>query len=150
MQRQILPESTSRTSASVGAGVIVNVIGLAGERNRSDYIAGSSGNAALMGFTRALGAESVDYGVRVVGVNPGRVETERQIEHLMDAAQSKFGDRSRWQEIRAQMVQGLPFGRSARPDEVADLVVYLASARASYISATIVNIDAGQSLRPQG
>lgn len=132
-----------------GAGAIVNVIGLAGERNRPEYIVGSSGNAALMGFTRALGAESVDHGVRVIGVNPGRVETERQIDHLKDAAGSKFGDRNRWKEIRDQMVQGLPFKRSARPDEVADLVVYLASARASYISATIINIDAGQSLRPR-
>jgi short-subunit dehydrogenase len=56
-----------------GAGVIINVIGVAGERHRSNYIAGTSGNAALMAFTRALGAESVDHGIRVVGVNPGRV-----------------------------------------------------------------------------
>ena len=130
-----------------GRGVIVNVIGLAGERNRSNYIAGSSGNAALMAFTRALGAESVDHGIRVVGVNPGRVETERQIKHMKEAAEKKFGDPARWPEIVAQVSQTLPFKRSGRPDEVADLVVYLASARASYISATVVTIDAGQSLR---
>lgn len=130
-----------------GRGVIVNVIGLAGERNRSNYIAGSSGNAALMAFTRALGAESVDHGIRVVGVNPGRVETERQIKHMKEAAEKKFGDPARWPEIVAQVSPTLPFKRSGRPDEVADLVVYLASARASYISATVVTIDAGQSLR---
>mgnify|MGYP001567103707 CR=1 FL=1 len=131
-----------------GTGVIVNVIGMAGERNRPEYIAGSSANAGLMGFTRALGAESVDHGVRVIGVNPGRIETERQIEIVMEAAAKKLGDRSRWKEMMAQMASTSPFKRFGRPDEVADLVVYLASARASYISATIVNIDAGQSLRP--
>ena len=52
--------------------------------------------------------------------------------------------------MQAQIASTLGFGRYGRPDEVADLVVYLASARASYISATIVNIDAGQSLRPGG
>jgi short-subunit dehydrogenase len=55
-----------------GAGVIVNVIGAAGENHRSNYIAGTTGNASLIAFTRALGGESVDHGVRVVGVNPGR------------------------------------------------------------------------------
>src|SRR4051812_16755300 len=87
------------------SGVIVNVIGLAGERPRSGYIVGSSGNAALMAFTRALGAESVDFGVRVVGVNPGRVLTERQISHHRENAQKKFGDASRWQEIMAPIME---------------------------------------------
>jgi NAD(P)-dependent dehydrogenase (short-subunit alcohol dehydrogenase family) len=132
------------------SGAIVNVIGMAGERNTPGYIAGSSANAGLMAFTRALGAESVDHGVRVTGVNPGRIETERQREVLMTMAKDKLGDPARWEELRAQIVAGMPFGRFGRADEVADLVVYLASARASYISATIVGIDAGQSLRPGG
>jgi len=86
--------------------------------------------------------------VRVIGVNPGRIETERQIEIVMNAAAQKLGDRSRWKAMITQMASTLPFTCFGRPDEVADLVVCLASARASYISATIVNIDAGQSLRP--
>src|SRR6185295_5249438 len=65
-----------------GSGVIVNVIGVAGERHRANYIAGTTGNAGLMAFTRALGSESVDYGVRAVGVNPGGIQTERAIDHL--------------------------------------------------------------------
>lgn len=46
-----------------GDGVIVNVIGMAGERGRAAYIAGSMGNAALMQMTRTIGAESMDHGV---------------------------------------------------------------------------------------
>ena len=59
------------------SGVIVNVIGTAGVRSTAGYVAGSVGNAGLMGLTRALGGESLDYGVRVVGINPGPIETDR-------------------------------------------------------------------------
>ncbi len=131
------------------SGVIVNVIGVAGERHRSNYIAGTTGNAGLMAFTRALGSESVDHGIRVVGVNPGRIETERQIGHFKEQALRDLGDESRWPELQAKVAETLPFKRAGRPDEVGDLVVYLASARASYLSGTIVTIDAGASLRPR-
>lgn len=129
------------------SGVIVNVIGVAGEWHRSNYIAGTTGNAGLMAFTRALGSESVDHGIRVVGVNPGRIETERQLGHFKEQALRDFGDESRWPELQAKIAQTLPFKRAGRPDEVGDLVVYLASPRASYISGTIITIDAGASLR---
>lgn len=130
-----------------GSGVIINVIGVAGERPRSSYIAGTSGNAALMAFTRALGSESVDHGVRTVGVNPGGIQTERLIDHLKEMAERELGDASRWKEIQAKVADTLPFRRTGLPSQVADLVVYLASARASYISGTIVTIDGGQSMR---
>src|SRR5262245_18409243 len=58
-------------------GVIVNVIGYAGERLFSRYIICSTGNAALMAFSRSLGSQSPDFGVRVVGVNPGYTATDQ-------------------------------------------------------------------------
>jgi 3-oxoacyl-[acyl-carrier protein] reductase len=58
-------------------GVIINIIGAGGEKLTYSYIAGSAGNAALMAFTRAIGGTSPEFGVRVVGVNPGPVATER-------------------------------------------------------------------------
>ncbi len=124
-------------------GVIVNVIGVAGERLRQDYIAGGTGNAALMAFTRNLGGESVDYGVRVIGINPGQIETDRLRERLEKRAQNELGDKKRWLEL----VEDPPFGRLAQPDEVADAVLYLASARASYISGTILTVDGGRAVR---
>lgn len=113
-------------------------------RGKSALITGASKG---IGLACALGSENVDYGVRVVGVNPGRVETERQQKHMMEDAEKKFGDPARWKEIQAEVFKALPFKRSAYPAEVADLVTFLASARAAYISATVVTIDAGQSLR---
>ena len=130
-----------------GSGAIVNVIGTAGENHRSSYIAGTTGNASLIAFTRALGGESVDHGVRVVGINPGRILTERQIDHMQDQAEKDLGDRERWKDILAKVSEKLPFKRTGDPKEVSDLVCYLASARASYISGTVITIDGGASTR---
>lgn len=120
-------------------GVIVNVIGVAGERLRQNYIAGSTGNAALMAFTKTLGGDSMDFGVRVIGVNPGQVETDRLRTRLQKKAQDAFGDPSRWKELLKN-----PMGQ---PKEIADLVAFLASPRASFISGTIVTADAGRAAR---
>lgn len=54
-------------------------------------------------------------------------------------AQQRFGDESRWEEL----LQNLPFGRPAKAGEIADLVVYLSSDRASYLSGTVIDADGG-------
>jgi len=129
--------------AARGRGVIVNVIGLAGVRPDGGYIAGSAGNAALNAFTRALGGEAIDKGVRVVGVNPGLVTTERLITLMEARAQKILGDRKRWREL----TEYLPLGRPAEPEEVADVVAFLASARAAYVNGVVLDIDGGVGAR---
>jgi NAD(P)-dependent dehydrogenase (short-subunit alcohol dehydrogenase family) len=120
-------------------GVIINDIGNSGENWDYNYIAGSTGNAALMAFTRALGGASLDFGVRVVGVNPGPVKTDRMVKINKRRALDLYGDESRWQE----MTSHFPGGRPAEAEEVADLMLFLASPRAAYISGTVVTIDGG-------
>lgn len=122
-----------------GQGVIVNDIGTGGEKLDYDYIAGAAGNASLMAFTRAIGSRSIYNGVRVVGVNPGPVETDRIQTVMRRKAESDFGDPERASEYYAHW----PMQRFAQPEEVADLIVFLASERASYISGTVVTIDGG-------
>jgi NAD(P)-dependent dehydrogenase (short-subunit alcohol dehydrogenase family) len=124
-----------------GRGVIVNVIGLAGERPRANYVAGATGNAGLMAFTKALGGRAPDDGLRVVACNPGQVVTDRLTNLLKTQAREKFGDEGRWEEL---MNKNPPPGR---PEEIADLVVYLASPRASHITGTTITIDGGASSR---
>ena len=124
-------------------GVIVNVVGTAGERPSANYIAGSMANAGLMAMSRALGAESVDYGVRVVAVNPGAIETDRQVVRWKARAKAELGDENRWREL----VTGFPRGRLGTVDEVASTVVFLCSERAGYTSGTVITIDGGGSAR---
>jgi len=122
-----------------GGGVIVNDIGNSGENYDANYIVGTTGNAAMMAFTRAVGGRSLDEGVRVVGVNPGPVATDRMIKLMKRRATDWYGDESRWEEL----FDKYPAKRPARPEEVADLIVWLASERAGYITGTIVTIDGG-------
>ena len=128
-----------------GAGVIVNVVGVAGDRHDAKYVAGSTGNAAMIALTRALGGASTDRGVRVVGINPGRIATGRMETQLRRRATMDFNDPERWREYLAS----LPFGRAGRPEEVGWLAAFLASDRAGYISGTMVTIDGGAVTRPQ-
>jgi NAD(P)-dependent dehydrogenase (short-subunit alcohol dehydrogenase family) len=92
-----------------------------------------------MAFTRALGGRSLEDGIRVVGVNPGPVDTERINKVLKSHAQRLLGDASRYTELKANY----PLGRAATVAEIADLFVYLASDRSSYTSGTIVTVDGG-------
>ncbi|TCZ51442.1 short-chain dehydrogenase/reductase [Roseicella aquatilis] len=124
-------------------GVIVNIIGAAGESPDAAYIAGSTGNAALMAFTRALGGAAPDDGLRVVGINPGPVLTERLEGLLRRRAEETLGDAERWRETMAAM----PFGRAGRVEEVAALATFLASDLSGYISGTIVTVDGGMASR---
>ena len=93
-------------------GVVVNIIGLAGESFNYDYVAGTMGNAGLMAFTRAVGSRSVDHGVRVVAIAPGVFETP------MMAAMSA--------EARQSLEAQVPFpSRLGRPSEYAALALHI-------------------------
>ncbi|WP_137180796.1 short-chain dehydrogenase/reductase [Roseomonas sp. AR75] len=129
--------------AERGAGVIVNVIGIGGEKLEYAYAAGSTGNAALMAMTRAVGSGSIEHGVRILGVNPGWVETDRSRASLGRRAQQELGDVGRWREL----VKDWPRGALIQPQEIADVVAFCASARASALSGVIVTVDAGFSAR---
>ena len=124
-------------------GVIVNIIGSAGERFDPGFITGSSGNAALMAFTRSLAKSASADGMRVVGINPGPVATDRLVTLLKKRAEDRLGDAGRWQEL----VKPMPFGRAAKPEEIAAMVAFLASDLSGYTTGTIVTIDGGAANR---
>jgi hypothetical protein len=122
-------------------GVIINIIGSAGERLDPGYIAGSTGNAALMAFTKSLAKGAAKDGMRVVGINPGPVATDRLQTMMRGRAKTQFGDESRWPELFSSM----SFGRAATPEEIASAVAFLASPRSGYTSGTILTIDGAPS-----
>jgi NAD(P)-dependent dehydrogenase (short-subunit alcohol dehydrogenase family) len=124
-----------------GGGVIINDIGAAGERFDANYITGSAGNASLMAFTRTLGGRSLADNIRVVGINPGPVATDRLITQQKTRARALLGDENRYTELVGRM----PRGRAAKPREIADMMAFLASERSGYTTGVIVTIDGGLS-----
>ncbi len=125
------------------AGVILNVIGMAGRTPRAGYIAGGAGNAALIAFTCALGGAAGAHGVRVLGINPALTRTDRLVTMAKGTAREKFGDEARWEET----LSGLAMGRAAEPREIGDLAAFLASPRAGYLNGTVVDVDGGGMFR---
>jgi NAD(P)-dependent dehydrogenase (short-subunit alcohol dehydrogenase family) len=118
-------------------GVIVNIIGAAGERLDPNYVAGSTGNAGLMAFTKSLAKGAVKDGIRVIGINPGPVATDRLEVMMRGRAKTQFNDESRWREFLSTM----SFGRAAKPEEIGSAVAFLASPLSGYTSGTILTID---------
>jgi len=126
LTRAVYPKLKAR-----GGGVIINNIGNGGEVFDPRYVAGTTGNASLMAFTRAMGGHSLDDNIRVVGVNPGPVDTDR--------IYNMFGTEERYKELEA----AYPLKRPAHVHEVTDLIVFLASYRSGYTSGTIFTVDGG-------
>ncbi len=124
-------------------GVIVNVLGVAGEKMDRTYIAGSTGNAALMAFTKALGGSAGDDKLRVVGINPGAIATDRLVTIMKTRALDRFGDPEKWEEL----MKPLPMGRAGTPEEIGWMVAFLASDKSAYTTGTIVTIDGGAANR---
>ncbi len=121
------------------SGVIVNVIGTGGLIPSAGYMVGGAANAALNHFTKALAGEGAKHGVRVVGINPGPILTERLQLFLEQRAREAGGTRGT-DEILRRMT---PLGRPGNADEVADLILFLASPRAAFIHGANITIDGG-------
>ena len=101
---------------------------------------GGAANAALLNFTKALGNEGAPHGILVTGVNPGATKTER-----WDTMLAKWGAAKGVTPGQAEreILDGVPLKRAGTVDEVANLVVFLASDLSSYITGTTVNVDGG-------
>jgi len=138
MMRRFYAQMAARRS-----GVIINIIGAAGQNPDSAYIAGSTGNASLMAFTCAMGGTAPRDNLRVLGINPGPVQTERLITLMKTRAESQFGDAEKWTELMKPMA----FGRAAKPEEIGWMAAFLASDLSAYTTGTIVTIDGGGSSR---
>jgi NAD(P)-dependent dehydrogenase (short-subunit alcohol dehydrogenase family) len=134
MMRLVYPRMKAR-----GSGVILNNIGNGGEVCDPQYVAGAAGNASIMAMTRALGGRSLDDNIRVIGVNPGPVDTTRIYSMLRKFAANTLGDEARYPEL----LEKYPLTRPARIHEITDLFLFLASFRSGYTSGTIVTVDGG-------
>ena len=121
-----------------GAGAIVNVIGAGGKVASPIHMPGGAANAALMLVTAGLAAAYGPRGVRVNAVNPGATVTDRLVEGLQAAARL---DNISVDEAMRRVSKNVPLGRLAMPEEIANMVLFLASSCASYVTGAIVSMD---------
>jgi NAD(P)-dependent dehydrogenase (short-subunit alcohol dehydrogenase family) len=121
-----------------GAGAIVNIVGAGGKVASPIHMPGGAANAALMLVSAGMAAAYGPRGVRVNAVNPGLTLTERLKEGMAADARLQGIDTD---EALRRATARLPLGRIADPSEIADAVVFLASARASYITGAILAMD---------
>lgn len=113
-------------------GRIINlssVIGLRGNIGQANYAASKAG---LIGLTKSLAREVAKRGITVNAICPGFIDTPMT---------QKLPEK-----VREEMVGRIPLGRIGLPKEVADLVLFLCSERASYITGTIIRIDGGMAI----
>lgn len=120
------------------AGAIVNVVGMGGRFASPVHLAGGAANAALMLASTGLANAYAKYGIRVNAVNPGIVETDRFVQRAVVEAAAQGVT---VEDIVKERTRAMPLGRLAQPREIADMVLFLASARASYVSGAVVAMD---------
>lgn len=115
-----------------GGGVIILVTGIAAHIPFTGNPAGGASNAALEHLNRLLGIDLAARGIRSVGVSPGFTRTER----LTNFSGGQL----------AEIEAAIPMGRVAEADEIASVITFLASPRASYITGTTIVVDGGRLL----
>lgn len=124
--------------AARGRGVIINVIGNGGKVPSPIHLPGGAANAALMLATAGLANAYAARGLRIVGLNPGITRTDRVAEGLeADAKRTGLSE----EEALEWIVKGLPLGRLAEPEEIADVVAFAASERGRYLTGANITLD---------
>lgn len=134
--RAVLPAMRER-----GAGSVVMVVGNDGLKPSYWETTAGVANAADINFASSMAEQYGRHGIRVNTINPGPVNTDR-----WDGLERAFARDKGVEQARAHdlAIQSIPFGRIAEPDEVADLVAFLASDRATFINGAHIPIDGAQ------
>ena len=122
-------------------GSIVNIIGVGGRTAKAEFTIGGAVNAALHNLTKALADRGLADGVRVNGINPGSIATERlQTRIAAVAAEKGLGADA----AAAEMAAKLGVARFGAPEDIARMVAFLASPAAGYCQGSVVEVDGGQ------
>ena len=131
MSSQVIPEIRKR-----GGGVIINTASVQGLQSQKLVPAYAASKGGILSLTRQMALDYASENIRVVAVNPGTIDT-----HLVRTIASKEpGDSD---ELIQQWGQTHPVGRVGTPDDIANVVLFLASDKASFITGEYVNVDGG-------
>lgn len=126
--------------AQGGGGRIINFASQAGRRGEALVAVYCSSKAAVISLTQSAGLDLIKHGINVNAIAPGVVDNEHWDD--VDARFARYEGLQPGEKKRA-VAAAVPFGRMARPDEIAGLAVFLAGPDAGYIVAQTYNIDGG-------
>jgi 3-oxoacyl-[acyl-carrier protein] reductase len=121
-------------------GRVVNITSVAVKQPVDGLILSNAVRAAVVGLAKTLSNEVAGEGVLINTVCPGYIETDRSVGLVRGRAENagvSYG------EMLGQLCQGIPVGRMGQPDELAALIAFLASERASYITGATIQVDGG-------
>ena len=139
IDRALLPSMIAQ-----GTGVVIHVTSIQHELPLPESTtAYAAAKAALSTYSKSLSKEVTPKGIRVVRVSPGWVETEAAVRLAERLAEQAGTDYEGGKKIIMNSLGGIPLGRPARPQEVADLITFLVSPRAASITGTEYVIDGG-------
>jgi 3-oxoacyl-[acyl-carrier protein] reductase len=123
-----------------GGGRIINIVGAAARNPAATYLVGGAANAALVNFTKGLADLGAKSNVLVTAVSPAATRTERWDAMIVRQAEA-LGKTV--EQMRAESEGAYPLGRIALPEDVADLVTFLASDRAGFLTGICITVDGG-------
>lgn len=139
LDRGFLPQMIERKS-----GVIIHIASIQGKLPLYDStLPYASAKAALINYSKSLSNEVTPKGVRVLTVSPGWINTTASKDWLGEIARNANSTVEEAQQSVMDALGGIPFGRPAESEEVAELVVFLVSPRANYLTGTNFVIDGG-------
>ncbi len=121
-------------------GSVVNIIGHGGKQPSVAHIAGGSANAALMLSTLGMAQHYAKLGIRINAINPGSTYTGR-VDQSLEVESKRLGISK--EQVLADTQARIPMGRYGKPEEVADVTLFLSSARASYVVGVVVPMNGG-------
>nr|WP_300005130.1 3-oxoacyl-[acyl-carrier-protein] reductase [Tissierella sp.] len=122
-------KAVARKMMKTRYGKIINIssiVGVKGNIGQGNY---SASKAGLIGFTKSMAQELASRGIRVNAIAPGFIETD-----MTDVLKD---------ELKTEMLKNIPLGHLGKPEDIANLVVFLASSKGDYITGQVINIDGG-------
>ena len=113
-----------------GAGRIITLTSVVGEMGNTGQVAYSAAKAGVIGLTKTLARELAGRGVTANAVSPGFIETDMTAAHVAG-------------EARDKLLEQIPLGRIGRPEEVADVVAFLAGPEGGYVTGQVIRVNGG-------
>jgi 3-oxoacyl-[acyl-carrier protein] reductase len=133
--REVLPHMQRRNW-----GRIVNITSISARQPINDLVISSTARPGILGLSKVLANQYAREGILVNSVTPGYILTDRQRE-LGDARAASRG--VPFDEYMRDLVRDVPAGRLGRPEELADVIAFLCSERAGYVTGTAIAVDGG-------